>query len=449
MDDSTFTALVVDDDAGVRQSLRLCLEAMGGRVLGVGTAAAALEAVDRASFDLAFLDLWLGAESGLDALPRLRERGGDLGVVVVTAFATYESAVEAMKRGAVDYLPKPFTPDQVRLAAQRVLDARRLRVRLAELEQRVAGAEATAWFDSRSPTFRAFLDRARRAAASDAVLLLRGESGTGKNVIARWISTQGPRRDRPFVGVNCPALSADLMSSTLFGHRRGAFTGATADTAGKVQEAEGGTLFLDEVGDLGPDAQARLLRFLNDRTYERLGDPRERRADVRVLAATNRPLEDLVRAGRFRDDLLFRLDVVPLTIPPLRERREDVVPLAEHHLAFYAARQARTGAHFTPEALDAMRAHPWPGNLRELRNSIERAVILSPGDALGPRELGLGTGDPSTGAVEVGAMVSLDELEREHIARVVARTPTLDAAAKVLGLDATTLLRKRKRYGLA
>ena len=277
-------ALVVDDDAGVRQSLRLCLEAAGARVLGVATGGAALEALDRGRFEVVFLDLWLGAEQGLDLLPEMLARQPDLGVIVVTAFASIESAVNAIKRGAVDYVPKPFTPDQIRLAANRVVEAQRLRRRLAELQEELDESGEPAFFESHSPTFLRFLQTAARAAASDAVLLLRGESGTGKNVLARWIRANSPRAEAPFVIVNCPALSGDLMTSALFGHRKGAFTGAIADVGGKVQEAEGGTLVLDEVGELTADAQARLLRFLNDRTYERLGEARERQADVRLIA---------------------------------------------------------------------------------------------------------------------------------------------------------------------
>ena len=223
----------------------------------------------------------------------------------MTAFASIESAVNAIRRGAVDYVPKPFTPDQVRLAASRVVEAQRLRRRLAELQEELDESGEPAFFESRSPVFLRFLQTALRAAASEAVVLLRGESGTGKNVLARWIRANSPRAEAPFVSVNCPSLTGDLMTSALFGHRKGSFTGAVSDVAGKVQEAEGGTLLLDEVGDLTADAQARLLRFLNDRTYERLGEAKERQADVRLIAATNRDLDAEVRNGRFREDLVL------------------------------------------------------------------------------------------------------------------------------------------------
>jgi NtrC-family two-component system response regulator AlgB len=244
------------------------------------------------------------------------------------------------------------------------------------------------------------------------------------------------------------------MSSTLFGHCKGAFTGAVADAVGKVEEAEGGTLFLDEVGDLSADAQARLLRFLNDRTYERVGEAADRRADVRLIAATNRPLEEEVRAGRFREDLLFRLNVITLTLPPLRERREDVPPLAQHYLRFFERRQGRHGLAFSTCCEQAILSDPWPGNLRQLRNAVERAVILAPTNVIEAADLGLspaggGVETASSERVALGGDVTLEEVEREHLARVVARAASFEAAARTLGIDVTTLQRKRKRYGLA
>jgi NtrC-family two-component system response regulator AlgB len=418
---SSWSALVVDDDAGIRQSLRLCLEADSARVLGVGSAPAALEALDRARFDVVLLDLWLGTESGLDAIAELLQRQPDVAIIVVTAFASFESAVEAMKRGATDYLPKPFTPDQVRSATRRALEGVRLRQRLADAEHRLqqAGADDDR-FETDSPVFRGLLRQAARAAASDEPILLRGESGTGKTVLSRWLWQHGPRRDGPFVSVS-----------------------ATADLASKVQQASGGTLFVDEVCDLPLDAQARLLRFLN---------ARERHADVRIIAATNRIVEDEVRDGRLREDLLFRLSVVTLVLPPLRDRMEDVLALARHYLARAATRQHRPAFELSDSALRAMVAHTWPGNLRELRNAVERAVIVSPGPRIEVDDLGIPAvaAPPAGQAAEValGADVSLDRIEREHIARLIARAPTLEAAARTLGIDASTLQRKRKRYGL-
>jgi len=289
--DLSFTALIVDDDPAIRQSLRLCLEADNARVQQAATAAGALDVLDRSRFDVIFLDLWLGAESGLSVLPEILRRQPGTGVIVVTAYATYESAVEAMKLGAVDYLPKPFTPAQVRTAARRVVTASILRRRLSELQDRLDEAEGETSFETSSPAYAAFLQTAARAAASDAVVLLRGESGTGKTVLARWIRRQSRRPDGPFVTVHCPLLSNELMSSVLFGHKKGAFTGAVADAVGKVEEAEGGTLFLDEVGDLTPDAQA----IAGDQ-LRLAGEVRD--TINRSYAAGNRPLIDVLDAQR-------------------------------------------------------------------------------------------------------------------------------------------------------
>jgi NtrC-family two-component system response regulator AlgB len=450
-----WTALVIDDDSGIRQSLRLCLEVSGARVLGVATAEAALEALERGRFDVVFLDLWLGSDSGLAALPEIIRRQPEVGVIVVTAYASIESAVEAVHAGAADYLPKPFSPEQVRLAAKRVLSTRRLQREVAELQSQVQATEAEITFETRSERFCTFMQTAVRVAAADCVVLLQGESGTGKNIMARWLRAHSARKDQPFVTVHCPLLSGDLMASALFGYRKGAFTGAMVDTPGKVEEAEHGTLFLDEVAELTPEAQSRLLRFLNDRTYERLGDTKERQADVRLIAATNRSLEDAIQEGRFREDLYFRLNVVMLHLPPLRERPEDLLPLASHYLGFFGARQGRRALSFSPTCAQAMQLYPWPGNLRELRNAIERAVILAPRDVVEAADLGLPAEVRTLSPGGIGGMPmlggdhSLEEIEREHIARVLARVASTEASARLLGIDPTTLQRKRKRYGLA
>jgi len=427
-----WAALVVDDDAGVRQSLRLCLEAAGARVLGVASGGAALEALERGRFDVVFLDLWLGAEAGLEVLRKMLQRQPGLGVIVVTAYASFESAVNAVKLGAADYVPKPFTPDQVRLAASRVVEAQRLRRKVAELQAALDETGEPAFFESLSPRFVTFLQNAARVAASDAVVLLCGESGSGKTVVARWIGRHSSRADAPFVTVSAPSLS---------------------DITVKIRDAEGGTLLLDEVSDVPADAQARLVRFLDDRTYEPVGEVQEQQGNVRVIATTSRDLVAEVRSGRMRDDLRQRLEVVTLSVPALRERPEDIVPLARHYLALFGRKQRRPGLELSADAENALRAHTWPGNLRELRNAIERAVILGSRQIIDGTELGLMSpshAEPEDGPsfAHVGAMVSLDALEREHIARVVAQSPSLEAAARVLGIDATTLQRKRKRYGL-
>lgn len=455
VESETWSALVVDDDPGVRQSLRLCLEADGARVLGVGSATAALETLERGSFDLVLVDVWLGQDSGLDAIADIRRRQPRASIIIITALATFESAVEAIKRGAVDYLPKPFTPDQVRHAARRALDGARTKQRLAEATVRLQElGNDDDFFETASPLFQTVMNQARRVSCSDVPVLVRGESGTGKNVLARWLWQHSSRARGPFVSVSCPSLSPELMNSTLFGHKRGAFTGAVADTDGKVQEAKGGLLFLDEVGDLSSDAQARLLRFLNDRSYERVGEVKERHADVRIVAATNRSLEDDLKTGRFREDLFYRLNVVTLTLPALSHRREDLLALARHYLNGACVRQHRPDVSFSPAAERAILSYRWPGNLRELRNAVERALILCPGAQIAPEDLGIPTVEDSPHPrisarnAALGAEVTLEAIEREHIARIIGRAPTLEAAARTLGIDSTTLQRKRKRYGL-
>ncbi len=458
-----WSALVIDDDPGIRQSLRLCLEAVGARVHHAGTFLGGLDLLDRCQVDVVFLDLWLGRDSGLTMLPEILRRQSGAGVIVVTAFASYETAVEAMRLGAADYLPKPFTPDQVRSASARVLQTGLMRRRLSELSEQVKETEAELSYATRSRVYDSFLQTAKRGAASDAVILLRGESGTGKTMLARWIRAHSNRPQGPFMTVHCPLLAGELMSSSLFGHRKGAFTGAVADSVGKVEKAEGGTLFLDEVADLSADAQSRLLRFLNDRTYERVGEARERVADVRLIAATNRAIDKEVASGRFREDLWFRLNVITLMVPALRDRREDVESMAKHYLAVFCRRQQRPMLTFSSAALAAIQSHQWPGNLRELSNAVERAVILSPTTVIEPTDLGLpsieqpafhsggtaASGQAVTERVALGAPVTLEAIEREHIARVIAVSQSFDNAAKTLGIDVTTLQRKRKRYGLA
>src|SRR6185295_15284857 len=340
------------------------------------TPEAAVAAVERAPFDLAFLDLRLRDANGLDLLPRLLAARPELQVIIVTAYATFDTAVEAVKRGAVDYLPKPFTPAQIQHAVERATSRREIARRVQDLEHTLAQEVPEADLETSSPKMRAVLDTLARAAAADAPVLLRGESGTGKGVLARAVHAQSSRAAAPFVTVNCPTLSDDLLASELFGHARGAFTGAVRDQPGRVEAAEGGTLFLDEIGEISPSLQAKLLRFLQEHQFERVGENHTRRADVRVLAATNRNLEEDVKAGRFREDLLFRINVVEVSVPPLRERGEDVVRLARRFLEFFARAARRRPMELSPEAETALAQYAWPGNVRELRNAIERAVIL-------------------------------------------------------------------------
>ena len=292
------------------------------------------------------------------------------------------------------------------------------------------------------------LDIAFKAAASEASVLLCGESGTGKGILARAIHARSPRATGPFLTVHCPSLSAELLESELFGHVRGAFTGAVRDTVGKVAAAEGGTLLLDEIGELPSALQPKLLRLLQEKRFERLGEARTRASNVRILAATNRDLDADSASGRFRQDLLYRLKVIEITLPPLRQRRQDILPMAEHLLRFFARQSGKSVTGFTQEAQSALARYAWPGNLRELRNAVERGVILTSSALVGLADLPAPVGPPARAGVEVGAAVTLDELEAEHIRQVLASAGTIEEAASLLGIDPSTLYRKRTRYGL-
>ncbi|HVO27604.1 MAG TPA: sigma-54 dependent transcriptional regulator [Candidatus Margulisiibacteriota bacterium] len=438
--------LVIDDEKNIRTMLTVCLEESGCTVTAAATAEAALDALRHQPFDLAFLDLRLGTVSGLDVLPKLLAESPQLSVVVVTAYATIETAVVAIKRGATDYLPKPFTPAQIRHVVEQVSERRSAALRVADLEQQLLDAAPEADLTTESPRMRAVRETLTRAASADVAVLLRGENGTGKGVLARALHVQSPRRDHPFVVVNCPTLSDELLASELFGHAKGSFTGAIRDQPGRVEAAQGGTLFLDEIGEISPGLQAKLLRFLQDKEFERVGESLTRHADVRVVAATNRDLENDVKNGRFREDLLYRLNVIELQIPPLRERPEDLLPLANKFLAFFARTAGRATPELSPAAAAALQAYSWPGNIRELRNAIERAVILWPAQVIEPAALPERIAGQSTTAPRLGGDFTLDAIEREHILQIIARTPTLEDAARILGIDSSTLWRKRKRY---
>ncbi len=370
-------------------------------------------------------------------------------MIVITAYATIETAVEAMRSGAADYLPKPFTPGQVRVVLDRVNRLHRLQSHVEDLEDQVRSVVPEADLQTRQPAMQQSLEVAFRAAATEATILLRGESGTGKGVVARAIHARSSRAAAAFVTVHCPSLSTELLETELFGHVRGAFTGAVQDAVGKVSAAEGGTLFLDEIGDLPLALQPKLLRLLQERRYERVGEPVTRSSDVRIIAATNHNLEEAVAKGTFREDLFYRLNVIDVTLPPLRQRPEDILPLATHLLHFFARQSGKQSSQFTEEARNALLKHPWPGNVRELRNAVERGVILSRDREVGLADLPaqIGAASPHS-TLEIGSSVTLEQLEAEHIRRVLAQTPTMEEAATVLGIDPSTLYRKRKRYGL-
>jgi NtrC-family two-component system response regulator AlgB len=441
--------LLIDDDQSLRKSIRIALETMDHKVTEAGDGAQAQDLLSHTLYDVVFLDLKLGREKGLDVLLALLRLAPGLAVVVITAYATVETAVEAMRRGAVDFLPKPFTPDELRRVLDRVVRIRRLESHVEELEEQVRAIVPEADLKTEEPLMREAIEMAFRAAPTEATILLRGESGTGKGVLARAIHARSQRAHGPFITVNCPSLSAELLESELFGHARGAFTGAFQDTDGKVAAAQSGTLFLDEIGDLPLALQPKLLRLLQEKQYERVGETRTRSSDVRILAATNRDLQTAVARATFREDLLYRLNVIEVALPPLRQRTKDILPLASHLLEFFGRQAGKGPGTLSAEAQAALLQYPWPGNVRELRNAIERGVIMAAESEVGladlPAQVG---GRMPPGTTEVGGAMTLEQLEAEHIRRILASTPTMEEAATVLGIDPSTLYRKRKRHGL-
>jgi len=440
--------LVVDDEINIRRTLSICLETEGYRVVAVSNFEDALTAASDGSFGIAFVDLRLGAADGLDLIPALLATTPWMRIIVITAYASVETAVEAMKRGAADYLPKPFTPAQIKLAVHKALDVLALEQKVVTLKEDLGRSRPEADFASSSAAMTRAIALAHQAAPSDATLLLRGETGTGKSALAKAIHTWSLRASKPFSVLSCPSLSPELLESELFGHVKGAFTGAVRDNPGRIGACNGGTLFLDEIGDLPLSLQPKLLRFVQDKEYERVGDYVTRHADVRILAATYMNIEESVREGRFREDLYYRLNVIQIEIPPLRERPDDVAALAERLLLFFGRACHRSVSGFTDEAVQLLRNYNWPGNVRELRNVVERAVILCREKRIGVEDLPENLRTSHDRSLRIGDPVSLEQIEEAHIRTVIAGTRSLQEAAGLLGIDQATLWRRRKQYGI-
>jgi NtrC-family two-component system response regulator AlgB len=439
--------LVVDDEVNIRKTLSVCLETEGHKVMAVSNFQDALAEASRRSFELAFVDLRLGTDNGLDLIPALLTTTPWLKIIVITVYASIDTAVEAMRRGATDYIPKPFTPTQIKLAVQKVFEMRTLEQRVATLQEDLGRAHPEIDFSSTNPMMERAMNLAHQVASSEATILLRGESGTGKTVLARAIHSWSNRATKPISIISCPSFSAELLESELFGHVKGAFTGAVRDNPGRIAACEGGTLFLDEISDLPLSLQPKLLRFVQDKEYERVGDCITRKADVRIIAATNVNLEKAVEEGRFREDLFYRLAVIQIEIPPLRERPDDVVALAERLLVFHGRSNHRSFVGFTKEALQALREYHWPGNVRELSNVIERAAILCRTDHISMECLPAIL-LPGDFAPKIGDPVTIEKIEEQHIRQVLAKTKSLQEASEILGIDQATLWRRRKKYGI-
>ncbi len=441
--------LIIDDDLGIRGTLGMALETMGHKVETATNRASAEKKLRNESFEVAFLDVRLGAENGLDILPDLLRLSPRLAVIVITAYSSIETAVLAIQRGAFDYLAKPFKPAQIVQMLERVAKTRQLETRISDLEGQLSrpGAD-TELVTTSDPQMQRLMEVAKKSASSDATILMLGESGTGKSVLARQIHRWSSRAKEPFVTVSCPSLSRDLLESELFGHMKGAFTGAVATTWGKVAAADRGTLFLDEIGELPLEIQPKLLRLLQEREYERVGESKIRMANVRVIAATNRNLKEAVAHGTFREDLLYRLDVISFHLPPLRERPGDILSIAENQLQLMARQSGRSVKNFSEAASHMMTRYAWPGNIRELRNVIERATILSTGEQIDAADLPSSLSEGIEESPALGGEHSIEEIEAEHIRKVLARSKNLQQAAAILKLDPTTLLRKRKSLNL-
>ncbi len=441
--------LIVDDEWSILQTTSIALKSMGHRVHIAENRSQARKVINEEPIDAMFLDIMLGHENGIDFLNELKTEGNTVPVIMFTAHSTIELAVQSMKLGAYDFIQKPFLPDEIRQMLDKLRKQAQLDNRLKNLESQVAGENPTLVLESKEPEVQKAYDIAMKASSSEANILLLGPSGTGKSILARNIHENSNRSSGRFVTINCPSLSKELLEGEMFGHVKGSFTGAMRDTWGKVASADEGTLFLDEIGELPLEIQPKLLRLLQDREYERVGETKTRRANVRVIAATNRNLKKEVENGRFREDLYYRLKVIAIELPALSKRPRDLVMIAERYLGFYGKQLRKDGLQFHKDTLETMLDYSWPGNLRELKNVIERAIILSEGNKIVPKDLPEEFQEPSElTRVKPGALVSIAELEAEHLKQVVQRCGNLEKASQVLGIDPATLYRKRKKLGI-
>ena len=438
--------LVVDDDPHIVRTLEIMLRDDGHDVVSAASGEEALDHLKQRNVDVALIDLELPGISGTDVLRQLRDRHREVETVIITAHGSIETAVEAMKEGAFDYVTKPFSPDQIRHRLRQIERVRRLQREVAGLRRRVGELPFKADFTTQNAATLHLLEVAREVAASEATILITGESGTGKTLLARLIHAASPRSRGPFVTVDCTSFQESLFESELFGHKRGAFTGAVSDKVGKAETAHGGTLFLDEVGEVPLHLQGKLLRLVEDRAYERLGDPSPRAIDARIVAATNRDLEAMVRDKAFREDLFYRLGVVDLAIPPLRNRPEDILLLAGDFIAGLNQTHDRRVMGWDQEVERILVSYGWPGNVRELAHTVERAVLLCPGRTIRRDHLPTRLAEAQATAGPEDDLLPLVDLEERQIRRALALGLPQDETARRLGIDPSTLWRKRKKY---
>jgi NtrC-family two-component system response regulator AlgB len=444
-DSAKLRVLIIDDEANIRLTLLICLEAKGHTVVAHGTIDAALAEASLQPFDLVFLDLRLGVDNGMDYISQLLANNPWTKIVVITAYATIGTAVEAMKLGAADYLPKPFTPDQVNLLTQKIAERKLLEWKVQELQAALGGADPEADLPTGNTSMLAAMDLARRIAASNAHVLITGEIGTGRSRLARAIHTWSPRANGPFMVVNCDNPNDDAIDLELFGSS-GDATEGPAIQQGKVAFCEGGTLVLNEIGALPPSMQEKIEVLLERKEYERHGEFALRRANIRVIAITSLNLQALADANRFRQSLLLALGVVHIELPALRHRPEDIAMLADRYLAFFSEQRHQRIVGFAPEARRAMEGYAWPGNARELRNMVERAVLLCRGEMIGLEHFSRHF-RTSLDSFVVGDFVPLNTVEDLHIRRVYESAGSIKGAARILGIHETTMARWLKRFG--
>jgi DNA-binding NtrC family response regulator len=445
-----FHILVVDDEPVQREMIGGFLKKQGFEVIAADSAERALELFRQEAFDLVLTDQKMAEMSGLELLQAVHTINAETPVILITAFGTIEAAVAALKHGAIDYLTKPLNLDELLYRIRQVSDRYRIINENRELREALQDRHRIEGIIGESGPMLEVLSIVRRVAPSEATVLIRGESGTGKELIAKAIHFGSPRARGPLVKVNCAALPEALLESELFGHEKGAFTGALTSRQGRFELANGGTIFLDEIGDLPLHLQAKLLRVLQEREFEKVGSSRPVRVNVRIMAASHRPLEDLIKAGQLREDLYYRLNVVTICIPPLRERRSDVALLLDHFLRQYAEKNGKTIRGLTPEGRDILLRYDYPGNVRELENIIERAVVLTRDDVIGSGDLPLTVQEleVADGERETNLTVAVEALERRMIRDALARSDGIQTrAAELLGMGERALRYKLTKYG--
>ncbi|UCG21537.1 MAG: sigma-54-dependent Fis family transcriptional regulator [Deltaproteobacteria bacterium] len=444
--------LLVEDDDSLRVTQAMYLEREGFEVDAVGSGAEALRRIAADQYHAVVTDLRLDEVDGLEVLAAVKEKSPETEVILLTGFGSVDTAVEAMKAGAYDYLTKPVDPDDLVITLKKAVERLQLRRQVAFLQKEVAQQAGIGQIVAVSPEMQQLMTLIKQVAQNDATVLIEGESGTGKELMARYIHHSGRKADGPFVAINCGALPESLLESELFGHVKGAFTGAIKDKKGLFEVADGGTLFLDEIGETSPSFQVKLLRILEDGTFRRVGGTMEHRVNVRIIAASNKDITSLVQKGQFRRDLYYRLRVIPIYLPPLRKRVADIKPLAEHFVSHYANHMGRRPSSLSPEAIDRLQAHTWPGNVRELENAIERALIFCQGEEIQPSDLPLEVCMPPVEAfesLESSDDMSMETVEQAHIRRVLEHCQwNRTRAAQELGIGYNTLWRKMKKYGI-